>query len=119
MAKKEAIRSDGIQALGIMTPSGDHYKIAKEFIKNNIHIICDKPLTASIEDAEKLQKLVKKKKIVFALTHNYSAYPMLREAKQIVESGKIGEILLVNVEYPQGYTAVSYTHLTLPTILLV
>jgi predicted dehydrogenase len=104
MAKKEAIRSDGIQALGIMTPSGDHYKIAKEFIKNNIHIICDKPLTASIEDAEKLQKLVKKKKIVFALTHNYSAYPMLREAKQIVESGRIGEILLVNVEYPQGYT---------------
>ena len=104
MAKKEAIRSDGIQALGIMTPSGDHYKIAKEFIENNIHIICDKPLTASIEDAEKLQKLVKKKKIVFALTHNYSAYPMLREAKQIVESGRIGEILLVNVEYPQGYT---------------
>jgi predicted dehydrogenase len=87
-----------------MTPSGDHYKIAKEFIENNIHIICDKPLTASIEDAEKLQKLVKKKKIVFALTHNYSAYPMLREAKQIVESGRIGEILLVNVEYPQGYT---------------
>ena len=104
MAKKESIRSDGIQALGIMTPSGDHYKIAKEFIEKNIHIICDKPLTATVEDAEKLQKLVKKKKIVFALTHNYSAYPMLREAKQIVKSGKIGDILLVNVEYPQGYT---------------
>ena len=104
MAKKEASRSDGIQALGIMTPSGDHYKIAKEFIENNIHIICDKPLTATVEDAEKLQQLVKKKKIVFALTHNYSAYPMLREAKTIVESGRIGEVLLINVEYPQGYT---------------
>jgi predicted dehydrogenase len=104
MAKNEARRSDGIQALGIMTPSGDHYKIAKLFIENNIHIICDKPLTATIEDAEKLSKLVKKKKIVFALTHNYSAYPMLREAKKIVEGGQIGEVLLSNVEYPQGYT---------------
>ena len=105
MAKKEASRSDSIQALGIMTPSGDHYKIAKPFIENNIHIICDKPLTATIEDAEQLEKLVKKKKIIFALTHNYSAYPMLREAKEIIKLGKLGDILLINVEYPQGYTA--------------
>ena len=104
MAKKEASRIDGIQALGIMTPSGDHYKIAKPFIENNIHIICDKPLTATIEDALKLEKLVKTKKIIFALTHNYSAYPMLREAKEIIKSDKLGKILLVNVEYPQGYT---------------
>ena len=104
MAKKESKRSDGIEALGIMTPSGDHYKIAKLFIENKIHIICDKPLTATIEDAIKLQKLVKKHKIVFALTHNYSAYPMLREAKNLVEKGKLGKVLLTNVEYPQGYT---------------
>jgi|TARA_B100001564_G_scaffold175542_1_gene147721 predicted dehydrogenase len=104
MAKKESNRSDGIKALGIMTPSGDHYKIAKLFIENKIHIICDKPLTATMEDAIKLQKLVKKNKIVFALTHNYSAYPMLREAKNLVEKGKLGKVLLINVEYPQGYT---------------
>ena len=104
MAKKESKRSDGIEALGIMTPSGDHYKIAKLFIENKIHIICDKPLTATVEDAIKLQKLVKKNKIVFALTHNYSAYPMLREAKNLVEKGKLGKVLLTNVEYPQGYT---------------
>jgi len=104
MAKKESKRSDGIEALGIMTPSGDHYKIAKLFIENKIHIICDKPLTATVEDAIKLQKLVKKHKIVFALTHNYSAYPMLREAKNLVEKGKLGKVLLTNVEYPQGYT---------------
>lgn len=104
MAKKESEKSDGIQALGIMTPSGDHYNIAKEFIKKNIHIICDKPLTATVEDALKLQKLIKKKNIIFALTHNYSAYPMLREAKEIIEKGRIGNISLVNVEYPQGYT---------------
>ena len=104
MAKEESKRSDGIKALGIMTPSGDHYKIAKLFIEHKIHIICDKPLTATVEDAIKLQKLVKKNKIVFALTHNYSAYPMLREAKNLVEKGKLGKVLLINVEYPQGYT---------------
>ena len=104
MAKKESARSDGLQALGIMTPSGDHYKIAKEFIKNKVHIICDKPLTAKVEDAIALENLVKKNKIVFALTHNYSGYPMLREAKKLVEKNKIGKIKVINVEYPQGYT---------------
>ena len=104
MAKKESERSDGIEAIGIMTPSGDHYKIAKEFAKRNIHIICDKPLTAKLEDAVALEKLVKKTKIVFALTHNYSAYPMLREAKELVANNKIGKIKVINVEYPQGYT---------------
>ena len=104
MAKKESMRSDGIKAVGIMTPSGDHYKIAKSFIENNVHIICDKPLTATIDEAKKLEKLVKKKKVIFALTHNYSSYPMLREAKVIVEKGKVGKVLLINVEYPQGYT---------------
>ena len=104
MAIMEAKRIDGIQALGIMTPSGDHYKIAKPFIKNKIHIVCDKPLTSNIKDAEKLKKLVFKNKIIFALTHNYSSYPMLREAKEIVKKNKIGKIKLINIEYPQGYT---------------
>ena len=104
MAKKESSRSDGVQAIGIMTPSGDHYKIAREFIKNNVHIICDKPLTSKVEDALALEKLVHKNKIIFALTHNYSGYPMLREAKKLVEKNKIGKIKVINVEYPQGYT---------------
>ena len=104
MAKNESVRPDGVQAIGIMTPSGDHYKIAKEFIKKNVHIICDKPLTSTVEDAVALEKLVYKTKIVFALTHNYSSYPMLREAKKLVEKNKIGIIKLINVEYPQGYT---------------
>ncbi len=104
MAKKESIRSDGIEVVGIMTPAGDHYKIAKEFAKRNIHIICDKPLTANLREAKALEKIVKKTKIFFALTHNYSAYPMLREAKDLVENDKVGKIKLINVEYPQGYT---------------
>ena len=104
MAKQESKRTDGIEALGIMTPSGDHYKIAKAFIENKVHIISDKPLTATVDDAIKLEKIVKKHKIVFALTHNYSAYPMLREVKSIIEKEKIGKVMLINVEYPQGYT---------------
>ena len=104
MALQESKRDDGIEAIGIMTPSGDHYKIAKPFIENKIHIICDKPLTATIKDAEKLKKLVEKHKILFALTHNYSSYPMLREAKEIIKKGKVGKINIINVEYPQGYT---------------
>ena len=87
-----------------MTPSGDHYKIAKPFIQKKIHVICDKPLTATLDEAIKLEKIVKKHKVVFALTHNYSAYPMLREAKSILKKGKIGKVMLINVEYPQGYT---------------
>ncbi len=104
MAKKESQRSDGIEAVGVMTPSGDHYKIIREFVANKVHIICDKPLTATIKDAVRLEKLIKKSKVIFALTHNYSAYPMLREAKEIVANGSIGKINLINVEYPQGYT---------------
>ena len=104
MAKQESKRTDGIEALGIMTPSVDHYKIAKPFIENKVHIISDKPLTATVDEAIKLEKIVKKHKIVFALTHNYSAYPMLREVKSIIEKEKIGKVMLINVEYPQGYT---------------
>ncbi len=104
MAEKESKRSDGIEAVGIMTPSGDHYKIARSFAENKVHVICDKPLTANIKDAEALEKIVKKNNIIFALTHNYSAYPMLREAKELVSKNKIGKVKLINVEYPQGYT---------------
>ena len=105
MAESENKRDDGIEAVGIMTPSGDHCSVAEPFVNNKVHIICDKPLTATIEEAHKLQQIVKKNNIIFALTHNYSAYPLLREAKKIVENGKIGDVRLINIEYPQGYTA--------------
>ena len=104
MAEKENKREDGVEAVGIMTPSGDHYSVAEPFINNKVHIICDKPLTATIEEAHKLQHIVKKNNIIFALTHNYSAYPMLREAKALVEKRQLGDVLVINVEYPQGYT---------------
>ena len=105
MAESEKDRPDGIEAVGIMTPSGDHCSIAEAFINNKVHVICDKPLTSTLEEAYKLKALIEEKKIIFALTHNYSAYPMLREAKELVQNGKVGDIRLVNIEYPQGYTA--------------
>ena len=71
MAKKESQRSDGIQAIGIMTPAGYHYKIAKEFLNRKIHVICDKPMTSSMEDAHRLVKAVSNSDAHFFLTHNY------------------------------------------------
>ena len=105
MASEESKRPDGIEAVGIMTPAGYHLQICKEFLDKKIHVICDKPMTATLEDALKLEKIINKNNMVFALTHNYSSYPMLREAKNIIDKGKIGKITLINVEYPQGYTA--------------
>ena len=82
-----------------MTPSGDHYSVAEPFIKNKVHVICDKPLTATIEEAHKLQQIVKENNIIFALTHNYSAYPMLREAKKLLKMAKSAkcDLLILNI----------------------
>ena len=71
MAIEESNRKDGVEAVGVMTPAGYHYEICKEFLNRKIHVICDKPMTASLEDALKLEQIVKKNKIVFALTHNF------------------------------------------------
>ena len=77
-----------VEVVGIMTPSGDHYKIAKEFAKHKIHIICDKPLTATMEEADELCSVVKKSDAHFFLTHNYSGYPVVREMKRLVKEGE-------------------------------
>jgi predicted dehydrogenase len=87
-----------------MTPPSSHQKIAEAFIKRNIHVISDKPFAANLKQAKSLLKSINKnKKIVYALTHNYSAYPMVREAKKIVENEKLGKIEMINVEYVQDW----------------
>ena len=102
---KEKLRKDGIQVIAIMTPPSSHQKIAEYFIKNNIHVISDKPFAANLNQAKKLYKtIIKNKKIIYGLTHNYSAYPMVRYAKKIVKDGKIGNIEYVNVEYIQDWS---------------
>ena len=105
MAEKEAKRKDGINVVAIMTPPSSHQIIAEKFISKNINIISDKPFAGNLDQAKKLFKSIKKnKKIKYALTHNYSAYPMVREAKKLVEKGKIGKVEYVNVEYIQDWS---------------
>ena len=105
MANEEAKRKDGINVVSIMTPPSSHQIIAEKFIDKNIHIISDKPFAGNLDQAKKLHKKIKSnKKIKYALTHNYSAYPMVREAKVLIEKGKIGKIEYVNVEYVQDWS---------------
>jgi len=106
MADKESRRKDCIKVVAIMTPPSSHQIIAEKFIDKNIHIISDKPFAGNLEQAQKLyEKIKSNKKIKYALTHNYSAYPMVREAKKLVEKGKIGKIEYVNVEYVQDWSS--------------
>ena len=105
MALKESKRNDGIDVVSIMTPPSSHQIIAEKFIEKNINIISDKPFAGNLDQAEKLYNKIKSnKKIKYALTHNYSAYPMVREAKVLVEKGKIGKVQYVNVEYIQDWS---------------
>ena len=105
MANEEAKRKDGINVVAVMTPPSSHQIIAETFIDKNIHVISDKPFAGNLEQAKKLYKKIKlNKKIKYALTHNYSAYPMVREAKVLVEKGKIGKVEYVNVEYVQDWS---------------
>ena len=97
--------NNGIDVVAIMTPPGSHQEIAELFIKNNIHVISDKPFAGSLPQAKKLYKTIKSnKKIVYGLTHNYSAYPMVRHAKKLVEDKKLGNIEYINVEYVQDWS---------------
>lgn len=103
MAKAEAKRPDGIEAVSIVTPNNMHFPPAKAFLEAGIHVICDKPLTSNLADAKKLAALVKKTGKVFVLTHNYTGYPMVRQAREMVAKGVLGDIRVVQAEYPQDW----------------
>ncbi|MCQ0969138.1 Gfo/Idh/MocA family oxidoreductase (plasmid) [Paracoccus sp. TK19116] len=105
MAKREARRKDGIEAVAIVTPNHMHVPVALEFLKRGIHVICDKPLSASLNDARKLVRASKGKDALFVLTHNYTGYPMIRQARAMIEAGELGEIRVVQVEYAQDWLA--------------
>ncbi len=106
MAQREARRKDGIEAVSIVTPNHVHYAAAREFLKRGIHVICDKPLTSTLPDAKKLVKAVEDSDALFILTHNYTGYPMVRQARQMVSEGVLGQIRVVQVEYPQDWLTV-------------
>jgi predicted dehydrogenase len=106
MAVREARRKDGIEAVSIVTPNHVHYAAAKEFLKRGIHVICDKPLTSTLADAKKLVKAAEASGALFILTHNYTGYPMVRQARAMVLAGELGRLRVVQVEYPQDWLTV-------------
>ncbi|MGB5559805.1 MAG: Gfo/Idh/MocA family oxidoreductase [Paracoccaceae bacterium] len=103
MAKREARLKNGIEAVAIVTPNHVHYAAAREFLKRGIHVICDKPLTSTLADAKKLARAAESSKALFILTHNYTGYPMVRQAREMVLAGELGDIRVVQVEYPQDW----------------
>jgi len=103
MAEREASRPDGIEAVAIVTPNHLHFAPARAFLARGIHVICDKPLTHRLEDAVTLAAAVAQSGCVFALTHNYTGYPLVRQAREMVADGALGTIRVVQVEYPQDW----------------
>ncbi|MCC5969734.1 MAG: Gfo/Idh/MocA family oxidoreductase [Pararhodobacter sp.] len=103
MAEAEAARPDGIQAVSIVTPNHMHAGPAITFLKRGIHVICDKPLAATMEQADELAAAIRAAKSLFILTHNYTGYPMVRQAREMVLAGDLGTLRVVQVEYPQDW----------------
>lgn len=103
MAIREARLKDGIEAVVIVTPNHVHMAAAREFLKRDIHVICDKPLTSTLADARKMAQAVEKSDALFVLTHNYTGYPLIRQARDMVANGDLGDIRVVQVEYPQDW----------------
>jgi len=107
MAEAEAARDDGIQVVSIVTPNHVHADAAIAFLNRGIHVVCDKPLTSTLEDAKLLENSISKSKSLFVLTHNYTGYPMIRQARAMVESGALGDIRVIQAEYPQDWLTTS------------
>ncbi len=103
MAKVEAALEDHIDIVAIVTPNHLHAPIASAFLDVGIHVICDKPMTTSLADALALVQRVRQSQCLFALTHNYSGYPMARQAREMVAAGELGEVRVVQAEYPQDW----------------
>jgi predicted dehydrogenase len=107
MIEKEKALPDGerMDFVSIVTPNYLHFPPAKLALENGFHVVCDKPMTYNLDEAKELEKLVEKSGLLFALTHNYTGYPMVKQARDMVKDGKIGKIRKIVVEYPQGWLA--------------
>ena len=107
MLEGELARPEGdrIDFISIVTPNHVHYPVARAFVDAGIHVVCDKPMTLTVDEAEDLASLVKQRGVVFCVTYNYSGYPMVRQARHLVRGGAIGDVRKVIVEYNQGWLA--------------
>lgn len=103
MAASEAKRADGIEAVAIVTPNHLHAPVATAFLRAGIHVICDKPLATTVAAARDLVRLTEQSGKIFAVTYNYTGYPMVRQARAMVAAGELGEIRVVQVEYAQDW----------------
>lgn len=103
MLRAEKSRPDGVQVVVIVTPNHMHFPVAKACLEAGIDVICDKPVTRTLEEALELEQLVKSSGCFFGLTHNYSGYPLVRLARELVEQNKLGKLRVVQVEYPQEW----------------
>jgi predicted dehydrogenase len=107
MARREARLKDGIEAVAIVTPNHMHFPVARVFLRKGIHVICDKPLTATLREARKLAEIARNSGKVFALTHNYTGYPMVRQAREMVQKGELGTLQLIQAEYAQDWLTIN------------
>ena len=103
MAEAEKLRDDGIDAVAIVTPNNVHADPAITFLKAGIHVICDKPLASNIEEAESIEDTLNKSGKLLMVTHNYTGYPLIRQAKEMVGQGELGKIRVIQVEYAQDW----------------
>ncbi|MEM9443372.1 MAG: Gfo/Idh/MocA family oxidoreductase [Pseudomonadota bacterium] len=103
MAEAEGRRDDGIDVVAIVTPNHLHYGPVRAFLEAGVHVICDKPLCTSLDDARDLVDRVDRSGKVFVLTHNYTGYPMVRQMREMIASGDLGDIRVVQVEYVQDW----------------
>ena len=105
MAKTEAARPDGIEAVSIVTPNHLHADAAIAFLEAGIHVICDKPLSVSHAEGMRIKQSLQQSSAQFFLTHNYTGYPLIREARDMIANGKLGNIRVVQAEYAQDWLA--------------
>lgn len=103
--EKQLPEGERIDFVSIVTPNFLHFEIAKMALENGFHVVCEKPMTVTSDEAQQLAEIVESTGLIFALTHPYSAYPLVKQAKYLVEQGEIGKIRKVVVEYPQGWLA--------------
>lgn len=105
MIKGELPRPEGdrMQAVAIVTPNYLHFPFAKLLLENNFHVMCEKPMTMTVEEAEELERLVNRNKLTFALTHTYTGYPMVRQMREMIKSGMLGTIQRIDAQYYQGW----------------
>jgi predicted dehydrogenase len=110
MARAERERSDGIEAVSIVTPNHLHFPIARSFCEAGIHVICDKPLAATLREALALEALVRANPVLFFVTYNYAGYPMVHQARAMIGAGELGALRVIQVEYAQGWLATALEH---------